>query len=140
MTIGQTVCGEGGSAVNDIDKQVAAVASAIAEVVSEIDFECTLEGTSTADVTVSSLGDSRASAVGNAVAEVLAETEACMSCEGVVSALVNTTATLTADATFENVFRVRVCGTCIGVGLCQRLRLTGMLSVQLNLRQSPMEC
>ena len=107
VNIGQFVCG-GRSADENINTSVSTVASAVAEVVSEVEYDCTLEGASTANPDVTSLGESRGEAVGIAISRVIAEVSACMSCDGAMRSLVNVTRMLAAEATLDNLFTVRL--------------------------------
>ena len=124
MNIGQFVCG-GGSADETINTSVRTIASAVAEVVSEVEYDCTLEGDSTATAAVTSLGESRADAVGTAISRVILDVSACMSCMGAARSVVNVTSMLAAEATLDNLFTVRLLMLGNGLNISSYKRLKG---------------
>lgn len=114
LEISSFVCGEAdeGDGSIEINTQAAALASAVAEAVSEINYTCSLQGSATASIEARGAVEARARAVGTAVAEVVEGATVCGDCAARASSFVRQTQEVIAVASVESFVSVRLLCQC----------------------------
>eukprot|EP00892_Ulva_mutabilis_P000410 jgi/Ulvmu1/1036/UM104_0021.1 len=103
------VCGDANASVDrEVDMTVSAVATAIAEAISDLNITCVLGGDASAQGSFAAEVESRATAIASAFGRLLSNASVCERCGSRVDVVVNSTREITANATLDSFFELNI--------------------------------